>query len=1316
MGTNYIAPIWRMPRNANKDKLSNYSIEFDNTNANYVRTDTSWITDLGLNGANRLSVSIWLKPSSSAPTTAMSATSSPYNSWNENFNIKYDAGNTSLYFTGGNSASTKFFNNSVTLTTDQWHHVVFVFDSGAGGTAAARTRCWINNSEVANQATNLWVSIADLGFALYIGRLFYGVGGSANQWVGKISQFCIFDYALTDGTGGTTNQIEYLYNLNNPMAITGAEPVAYWPLGDNSNPNADAGYPNLSVGADSVFNFDGSSTWINVPDNDLLSFGGTSDSPFSMSAWIKTTGFGDGIISRWGNGSGSGSTVVGYEYILYAQRTSSTASTARLRLALYDQGTGTPTTGNFQRRDSVTIINTGEWVHVVATYDGRGGNGTNTDTALLGITMYINGVPESSYINGHAGSYFHMRNTSRPTEIGVYNDTSSVVFNGQISNAQIWDEELTASEALELYNNGQPLMTGTQPQESNLTAWWKLNQSANWEAVTAGKWQIPDSTSAYPQSFNFSKTPQEYIDLGTDDWFNEYNNEITFSLWVNKKDWSSTGFEGLISKYGLSGATIQYRIAYPSSAGKLQFYLQGSATSGSGYSARINNVTLTSAQQAYEWLHILWRHSASTNTSQVIFNGDHANAVSLTNIAANPYAQPQTTTTNMIGNVSNGLQPFDGAISNYQRFNTYLDNAAVEALYNEGVPSTTAIATNNLKAWYKLDNNDRFQGNWRNIDYAQDLNYTKALSRISPDNGITTAGTGDRVNCGNDSSLQITGAMSISLWFRVNTISPAHAYNFVMGRSRFRAEAAADACWNLLLKGVSYGNPAHFRFQLSDGTTTSAYDITETTNGDFFNDKWQNLIITYDGTTDANSIKAYLNGELHQQFTSSQASINNIAARNLTFYDNDVYQYGDPTYTGALSNCAIWNKKLELSDISSIWNNGSPALTMPSESQLQGWWKFSDGTYDDVNTSWSFPDSSQNNNTGETYTFTPGVVAAFDFNSMSDNNVQAGTGISSGMTEQNLVNNNVSVLNGESVGMTTTALVQSNLTRTQPFSNYSYSLDGGTEYWTAGTTLGDSLGNLYTGPISVSIWINTGSLTQEQGIFSLCKDDATLDELSISLNYDFGYYWTLNANGNDAYISTGSAPITANTWHHLLCTFEPSAMKLYVDGQEIVLSGTTTYTNLDLTGMETLMGGYYLVGAREFLGYLSNCAVWNQVLTQDDALNLYNNGVSQDLNNFRLTPIRWWSLDQNYSYWDGTNIIGRDVISGDDATGINIAQVDLEGNAPGSEASGTGSNLTIADLKGNMYNSDKNAYSINMADYADGVTNPANSGRSTDTP
>ena len=40
------------------------------------------------------------------------------------------------------------------------------------------------------------------------------------------------------------------------MAITGAEPVVYYPLGDNSNPNAPGSFfPNISVGADSVFEF-----------------------------------------------------------------------------------------------------------------------------------------------------------------------------------------------------------------------------------------------------------------------------------------------------------------------------------------------------------------------------------------------------------------------------------------------------------------------------------------------------------------------------------------------------------------------------------------------------------------------------------------------------------------------------------------------------------------------------------------------------------------------------------------------------------------------------------------------------------------------------------------------------------------------------------------------------------------------------------------------------------------------------------------------------------------------------------------------------
>ena len=164
------------------------------------------------------------------------------------------------------------------------------------------------------------------------------------------------------------------------------------------------------------------------------------------------------------------------------------------------------------------------------------------------------------------------------------------------------------------------------------------------------------------------------------------------------------------------------------------------------------------------------------------------------------------------------------------------------------------------------------------------------------------------------------------------------------------------------------------------------------------------------------------------------------------------------------------------------------------------------------------------------------------------------------------------------------------------------------------------------------------------------------------------------------------------------------------------MTGTGTQAAIYNSSQDVIIGGNSN-NAAYFDGKISNASIFNIAISQDDVLNLYNNGVPQDLNNFRITPIAWWPMDEHSSYYDGTNWVVRDLINGNDSDGSNTGNVDdLVGNAPGSEANGTGTNLTITDLKGNMYNSDKNAYSINMADYADGVTNPANSGRSTDTP
>ena len=219
MGTNYIAPTWRMPRNANKNKLSNYSIDFGTT-SQHISTPSTWQTDVGLDDVKKVSFSVWVNPNSGTGSNIMAITSQAYGSWGGNFNITYRADTTtlSLDFRGVGSV---FTNSSTTLTPDTWSHICFVIDLTLGGTIAQEVRCFVNNSEVANQST----ATPPVNFVLKttsfnIGKTLWGSGFTGYQWEGKIAQACFFDYALD------LDQIIYLYNLNNPMAISGGEPVA----------------------------------------------------------------------------------------------------------------------------------------------------------------------------------------------------------------------------------------------------------------------------------------------------------------------------------------------------------------------------------------------------------------------------------------------------------------------------------------------------------------------------------------------------------------------------------------------------------------------------------------------------------------------------------------------------------------------------------------------------------------------------------------------------------------------------------------------------------------------------------------------------------------------------------------------------------------------------------------------------------------------------------------------------------------------------------------------------------------------------------
>lgn len=417
---------------------------------------------------------------------------------------------------------------------------------------------------------------------------------------------------------------------------------------------------------------------------------------------------------------------------------------------------------------------------------------------------------------------------------------------------------------------------------------------------------------------------------------------------------------------------------------------------------------------------------------------------------------------------------------------------------------------------------------------------------------------------------------------------------------------------------------------------------------------------------------------------STMPSLKTGAVKNymLGYYNSTVY-----SWQGSLAHVAQWDSD-KSSDISTIYNNGQPGdLTSLSP---KNWWKLTDG---------SLVDSGSEADNAVALSTLPTIVA-------TNVNSNSNAATSSGMTEADLAEDNVSTVNGESDTLPGTALVQSNLTRKQPFSSYSIDYNGTDEKITLASSI--STGNNYT----VSFWLNPDNISS--GNSYIFSDSTTSPYKGLALDQGSGtaggfgnfYYYTGSVN------VVNNTAINGNSWSHIVITFD-------VTGQEIkfYVNGVLDKTNTSVANIGTLINEFATRSAGNYFnGKLSNVSIFNQVLTENDVLNIYNNGVPQDLSNFRITPTNWYPMDQSYTYFNGSVLVARDVISGNDGTGANVIQENIVGNAPGSDANGTGSNLTIADLKGDMKSSINNSYSINMADYADGVTNPANSGRSTNVP
>ena len=398
MSTNYIAPTWRMPENTNKDKLSNYSLDLDGAATTNINVGNM----TAIQGASTFSIAAWINVDSTGQERIFGSWEATATKRIAGFGI-HTNNKLLLQISSNGSSFDQLFSTSTIASANTWYHVAVTFSSGTA-------EFYIDGASAGTDTSSI-TSVYNISNDYFIGAF---LSPSSISFDGKMGQVCVFDYTLS------TDQVTYLYNLNNPMAITGKKPAAYWSLGDNSNPSALAGYPNLSIGG-SVFDFNGSTQAVDCGTGSRFNI-----DQITISGWVKLS---DNLTNLHVIG-GIRNTSNGLITYMINHHVN-----GKFRFIINQSDS----TYKFIFANDDTVLNT--WYHVVGVADGEN------------VKLYVNGdlqTDQTTY-DGTITSPTQNFNIGRQPSNPLY------YLEGQLSNISVFDTGLSQSQVETIYNNGVPV-------------------------------------------------------------------------------------------------------------------------------------------------------------------------------------------------------------------------------------------------------------------------------------------------------------------------------------------------------------------------------------------------------------------------------------------------------------------------------------------------------------------------------------------------------------------------------------------------------------------------------------------------------------------------------------------------------------------------------------------------------------------------------------------------------------------------------------------------------------------------------------------
>lgn len=191
----------------------------------------------------------------------------------------------------------------------------------------------------------------------------------------------------------------------------------------------------------------GSGSYYDSDDTSYTYLSGTDDIAFSLGLWIKPTAT-----------PATRALITKYDITAAAEAREynfGIDGSSNLFLSLYDESVGLDPDVASETATGDTVLASGRWYFVTATYDGTGGASANA-----GITLYVNAAAETPVLTDNL-TYVAMENLGGYFRINASEGTGGAIeriFDGRIALPFLTGKELTAAQVGRLYTIGRILL------------------------------------------------------------------------------------------------------------------------------------------------------------------------------------------------------------------------------------------------------------------------------------------------------------------------------------------------------------------------------------------------------------------------------------------------------------------------------------------------------------------------------------------------------------------------------------------------------------------------------------------------------------------------------------------------------------------------------------------------------------------------------------------------------------------------------------------------------------------------------------------